>query len=359
MQARFRPASARRGSMGGVSLVELMIGITLGLIVLAGLATLFANTSASRNELERASRQIENGRFAVDQLSDDIRLAGFYGELDVTTLPAPAALPDPCSTDPNVWAAAIPVAIQAYDTGTSAPACMPADYKAGTDILVVRRAAACQAGVSGCPAVQNNYPYVQSAKCATQLTSLNASYRIGLQGGTIAPTGAFDRQLKDCATNAAQRQYFVRIYYISTNNGQGSNVPTLKRLELNGTGFTTVPLVEGIENINYEYGVDYTGAAGSPDGQPDGFTANPTTYAPPGCATCNALSNWMNVVAVRINLLARNTETTPGFTDSKTYTLGLDAGGNPVTYTPGDGYRRHVYTTVVRVVNVSQRRELP
>jgi type IV pilus assembly protein PilW len=71
------------------------------------------------------------------------------------------------------------------------------------------------------------------------------------------------------------------------------------------------------------------------------------------------VNNWANVVAVRINLLARNGEASPGFTDAKTYTLGLDAAGAPITYTPNDAYHRHAYSTLVRVVNVSQRRETP
>ena len=332
--------------MHGVSIVELMVGIALGLIIVAALAKLFANTSATRTEMERASRQIENGRFAIDLLTDDLRLAGFFGELSVLTVPVPGALPDPCSTAPADWGAAMRMAIQGYDNATTKPTCMPATVKAGTDILVVRRAAACEAGVAGCPAAVASQPYLQVARCGTQVAALSTSYRLGLYGSTT-----FDRQLRDCATGANLRQYITRIYFISTDNGQGSAIPTLKRLELNGAGFTEVPLVEGIEQLNIEYGID-TDA----DGQSDVYTADPSAYA---CGTCTPISNWMNVVSARINLLARNVEPTLNYTDSKTYTLGLDAAGNPVTYTPNDNYRRHEYTTLVRLVNVEQRRELP
>lgn len=335
--------------MGGTSLVELMVGIALGLIILAALAVLFANTSASRRELEDASRQIENGRFAMDALSDDLRLAGFEGELSVLTLPAPAAIPDPCSVAAADWAAALPVGVQGYDNGAGAPTCLPGTVKPGTDILVVRRAASCEAGISGCPATVASQAYLQVARCGTQVASVANSYRVGLFG-----TATFDRQLRDCATNANLRQYIVRIYFISTDNGQGSPIPTLKRMELAGTGFTEVPLVEGIEQLNLEYGID-TDA----DGQTNGYTADPNLYAPAGCTTCNPLNNWMNVVAVRINLLARNVDPTPGYTNTKTYTLGLDAANAPITVTPNDNYRRHAYTTVVRLVNASQRRETP
>jgi type IV pilus assembly protein PilW len=342
--------------MAGVSLIELMVGITLGLLILAGLASVFANTSRSRTELERTSRQIENGRYAMEILGDDLRMAGFYGEFSVNTLAVPAALPDPCSTDPTVWAQAIRVAVQGYDTGTSAPACMPANVKANTDIIVVRRTAGCQAGVSGCSAATSQQAFFQAAKCGTQVAATNTSYILNRFGQT------FDRQLKDCATNAGMRRYFVNIYYISTQNDQGTSIPTLKRLELNDTsdGFNEVTLVEGIEQMNIEYGVDYTGStACSADGQPDAWTADPTNFTPTGCTGSDVI-NWSNVVAARINILARNTEASPTYTDNKTYTLGLDAAGNPVTVTnPNDNYHRHAYNTVVRLVNVSQRRELP
>jgi len=285
-------------------------------------------------------------------------MAGFYGEFAVSTLSAPAALPDPCSTNPADWSAAIPVAVQAYDAGASAPTCMPADVMPNTDIVVVRRTGGCEVGVAGCSAATNRQALFQAAKCGTQVAATNTSYLIDRNGTT------FDRKLKDCATNANKRRYFVNIYYISTNNGQaGNSTPTLKRLELNDTsdGFNQVTLVEGIEQMNLEYGVDYTSTTTAcvGDGQPDAWTADPTAFVPTGCTGSDVI-NWSNVVAARINVLARNTEASAGYTDNKTYTLGLDAAGNPVTVTnPNDSYHRHAYNTVVRLVNVSQRRESP
>ena len=44
-----------------------------------------------------------------------------------------------------------------------------------------------------------------------------------------------------------------------------------------------------------------------------------------------------------------------GYTDSKTYELGL---GAPALI-PGGGFKRHAYSTTVRVTNVSSRREVP
>jgi type IV pilus assembly protein PilW len=61
-----------------------------------------------------------------------------------------------------------------------------------------------------------------------------------------------------------------------------------------------------------------------------------------------------NVVAVKLHLLARNLEATPGYTDSKSYQLS----GPPIA-AANDGFKRHVFSTTVRLVNPSARREAP
>jgi type IV pilus assembly protein PilW len=337
MSMRFRQA--------GLSLVELMISITLGLLILSGVLVVFVNTSAARNEVEKTSRQIENGRYASEVLSEDIRLAGFYGELNVAAIAVPGALPaDPCSVDAANWNAWIPVHVQGYDDGVglAATTCALGNLKPNTDVLVIRRARACVAGVAGCEAAAAGKPYVQVSLCATEVTA----HKLGLQG-----VAAFDRTKRDCTTAAGQREYLVRIYFVSTDNGAGQNIPTLKRLELTGAGWETVSLVEGIEEFQLEYGVD-----SDADGVPNEYIADPTTYP---TAAPTPLESWMNVVTVQFHLLARNLEVSPGYTDSKTYRLGKDAAGADIEVTPGGGYRRHVYSGLVRIANPAGRRDAP
>jgi len=356
-----RPASLRRlHPQRGVSLVELMIAVTLGLMVLATLASVFANSSRSRTELDRVSRQIENGRFAMEILTGDIKLAGFYGELAVNAVtagpPAPgAALPDPCSTDKNVWKSAMLIGVQAYDNGVGIPVCVPSiDLKAGTDVIVVRRASTCEAGVAGCAAAVANRPYLQVSKCSAaplqETASIATTYV--LDYGTGNPP--YNLHKRDCVNWAPVRQYMVSIYYISTNNGQGEPIPTLTRMEFDGVQYTIVPLVEGIEELNVEWGIDNNN-----DGSPDIYSADPSAYTYTGCATCTSVENWQRVVTARVTLLARSTEASNNYTDQKTYTIGLDAAGIPITKTYNDAYRRHVYTSTVRIVNVSDRKDVP
>ena len=66
--------------------------------------------------------------------------------------------------------------------------------------------------------------------------------------------------------------------------------------------------------------------------------------------------SWRNTVAVKINLLARTNTVSSGYSDSKIYTLGRNAAGGLNSVGPfGDGYRRHLYSTTVRLFNVAGR----
>ena len=64
----------------GFSLIELMVATTLTLFVILAITTLFTNNSTARREIDGAGQQIENGRYAIELIRDDVRLAGYYGE---------------------------------------------------------------------------------------------------------------------------------------------------------------------------------------------------------------------------------------------------------------------------------------
>ena len=90
--------SPSRIRQAGFSLIELMIASTIGLLLLTGLAMIFVSTSDANRELQKTAQQIENGRFAIDILYTDMRLAGFFGHLsDFGNVGTPVATPpDPC-----------------------------------------------------------------------------------------------------------------------------------------------------------------------------------------------------------------------------------------------------------------------
>jgi type IV pilus assembly protein PilW len=108
----------------GFSLIELMIAMTIGLILLTVLATMFDTTISGRNALERITRLTENSRFAADIIGDDIRHAGFYGSF-MPPSNAVFADPSPCDWDvvdvarigwqPNLPSPEYPAQLMGYD----------------------------------------------------------------------------------------------------------------------------------------------------------------------------------------------------------------------------------------------------
>jgi len=339
----------------GFTLVELMVGLVVGMVVLAAATAAFLGVSYSRRDMERTDRQIENGRYAMQLLSDDISLAGYWGEFNPTVVATPVSIAtgttgDPCTvTDANLKVA-VPLHIQGYDQAATTPTCVT-DVKANTDIIVVRRVATCNAGMGSadCAAAADGTTYFQSALCNTELALPTIPQRY-VVSKTVTD---FNLHKRDCATSADIRKHIVHIYFVANNNNAGDGIPTLKRAELQSGAFATVPLVEGIENLQVEYAIDTDG-----NGTPNVYSADPSSYN--GCAGAACVVNWTNVAAVKLYVIARSADTVSGYTDTKVYPMGLQAdnvttevGGSPFN----DQYKRHAFTTVIRINNAAGRRE--
>ena len=347
----------------GLSLVELMIAVAIGMFLLLGLSTLLVANSQTHQELNKTGNQIENGRYAMQVLTDDVRLAGFLG----TYYPAAVtwSVPDPCKVAladlgfSNGTPINVPVAIYGYTGSEVLPvtcAALVTNRLAGTDALVVRR-------VSTTPFAQASVPvgiFLQSSTCPDATIDL-VPFIIDTDKANLI------LRKNDCtnANLAPARRYMVRIYYVSScNDCPNDTIPTLKVVEFNDAGaLVTLPLVEGIQNMQLDYGIDMNN-----DGSVDCYTSNPTNPPPAEIAPAvcpqlvlpaapyvwtDATANWSNVMTVRFNLLARNLDPTTGWKDIRTYDMGL-AGATTAT---DDAYKRHAYSTVARLYNISGQRE--
>lgn len=350
------PYTLNTARQSGFSLTELMVAVTLGLLVVAGLAGVFATTSQSRGEVERTNRQIENGRYAMQVVIDDLRVAGFLGELDPGNLATPATKPDPCATTIAELKAAMSLHVQGYDEGANAPSCLD-DVRENTDIVVIRRASTCVAGAADCEPATSGPPYFQASLCYPSSGSTElAAGDINSYFALSTDTSALTMHKKDCTSLANLRRYRTHIYFIANNNNGTDGIPTLKRAELDGSAFTIVPLVEGIENLQIEYGVDTDVKGTANAGSPNGYTSDPDGFN--ACVGQACVENWRNVVAVKLHLLARNTERATGYTDTKTYSLGLNAENGVKSVGPfNDSYKRHVYQSSLRLTNPAGRKE--
>lgn len=386
----------------GLSLVELLVSIAISLLIMVAILQLYLDISRTNDEMAKTNAQIENGRFAIQLFQDEISHAGYWGgyvplfdDLTGSDTPGgtpalvqgtPRVAPNPCSQDSAAWTpdekdALLGAPVQAFSqalTGCSMP-----DRIDGTDVLVVRHAGlspiptgslAGQCDDDGDPATPAP-ACVQNTFCADEMPD----YRLG--------AGATDTlHFRDCvtATNAtssdypqtAVRQLVSNLYYIKNI----ADVPTLMRLEFGANA--AQPLIEGIEAFKVELGIDdvsKTGAAvnyaqavtfagtddrsdpiNRGDGVPDRFVRCPAAGCP--------VDELRNVVAVKLFLLVRNLQVTPGYSDPKEYCLEspeLDAAAAcsaDALFQPDAEerkFKRHLFSSTVRLVNVSGRRETP
>lgn len=337
------PMQTQRRRAAGFSLIELMIALTLGLVILASLTTFFVSTSQGRRELERNSRQLENGRFAVDSLRSAIHLAGYYGDLAQGA--ATWKEPDPCAkiiADLGFKASPVemPVPFFGISGDAATPACTP-DRVANTDILVVRRLNTEPVVPTAIPAEDQVLPFLQSSRCQTD--SSTEPFVFGAGSGGV---GTFKLKRVTCGTsiNTVQR-YRVELYYIRECSDCGNDkIPTLWKVELAANAGVLAmvqnPIVEGIRDLRFEYGID-----NDTDGTPDEFKR--CSAAAP-CTT----AQWANVTTVRMHILSENLEESQGYVDKKEYNL-ADVVVGPF----GDGFKRQVYTTLATAYNRTGPRE--
>ena len=382
-------------NQAGFSLIELMVAITISLIIIFALSNLFLNISRTNDEMAKANSQIENGRFAIQVLQNDIAHAAFWGtytpqfdDLSYSSVPsdAPTIVPNPCLAYSTPWSAAyvtslIGIPVQAYATtppaGAGCVTNLATNKKVNTDMLVVRHAETCVPGDVNCEADIAGKLYFQASQCELENAS---SYKLD--------TSLFTLHKRDCVgtampqalpitfgTIAEKRKFISNIYYIrdyAKTVGDGIATLMMSQFDLVGGVLAhqaAVPLIEGIEGFAVEFGidsisktaaaVDYTTAVNWADptklvtatnrgnGVPDTFIKCTDTVP------CTA-AQLANAVTVKLYVLSRADKVSPGYTDTKTYALGSTTLG-PYN----DGFKRHVFSTTVRINNVSSRRETP
>ena len=88
---------ARPAHMRGLSLIELLVGVALGLFVVASATTLLAGHLREGRSLLRESRLTQDLRTAADLVSRDLRRAGYWGAAasGVWSRSASGVLPNP------------------------------------------------------------------------------------------------------------------------------------------------------------------------------------------------------------------------------------------------------------------------
>ncbi len=334
------PALTRRAQTG-FSLTELMVAVTIGLIILAGVAELFVSSNKTSNNQNRLARVQENGRFAMYYLLRDLRMTGYMGcQQDVAD-----HLSNDLATNTGLYFGTSNLAtpIEGIDdvTSSSTPAwspsgstTMPANLWTGTaaaiakpDSIVIRRVdtatmqpiASQMTGLSSNLTIGNTSNFQNNAVVLVADCLKADLVQVNVADSThLTPAVQLSKQYD---THATIYSYSTRTYYIRLN---ANNVPSLYR---DDNGGNTVELVEGIESMKILYGV-----ATPPNIQPSYYRK----------ASAMAATDWANVVSVRIGILARTPNSKDTDIDNNTYNV------NGTVVGPfGDRNARRVFTTTV------------
>lgn len=362
----------------GYTLIELMVAITIGLIILAAVSQLFVtNRSAYRLE-EALARVQESGRFALDFLSADLRMAGYAGCNGSLTASSPdgagncadgtvCSIVTPPVTDGTQFD---PAGIRAYAyTGSDWSPSLPStffdagDVRPGTDVVVVQ-----YQSPDGAQLVDGPFPTNSNLKVSTSATQfinsvekddilivsdcISASvFRVtNALSSSGAPTqnithsnsgepGNSDNRLPHSfGPSATVSKLITRAYYIGSGTG---GEPAFFRRDIDGdsasTGITreTVELVEGVETLKLLFGVDSNG---------DSFI---DTFRP-----ANDVTDWRSVKTARIGLVLRTPHNVDTVNDTTSYNV-FNASSDNNFYKPTEQLqrRRRVFTSSVQLRN--------
>jgi type IV pilus assembly protein PilW len=318
----------------GLTLVELMIAILLGSIISILLISLFINSKQSYRTQENLSRLQENGRFAMSFISEDIRMADYWGCLN----PTPANLDNNIdNTFFNIFEAGASGAILA----TNDNADNGDDIEDGTDTITLKGAVTSSAGAvvmatmansNAAVTIQNTHAFNQGEPVLISDCTVGDLFIIinNPSGGNTLAHGVGSTQNTDVAF---QQAYGTAAHVYPLNFARYSiqtsalGEPALFR-SINGNN--AVELVEGVEDMQILYGEDT-------DATKDGIA---NTYR-----SVNNVTNMDDVVSLRVSLVVRTLDDNVT-TDNISYTVPGEA-----EVTPGDKRMRHVFTSTIAVRN--------
>lgn len=327
--------------VAGVSLVELMIALVIGLALMLGVIQVFsASREASQLAQGNASVQ-ENARFALEFLQRDIRMAGHFGcvndqahfvkgegdpvshlgvdtgsgspldfSVSVQGYEAPGTAPDNVLTLGETWNGntALPDALAGLNP------------RGGSDLLVLRFLSPVGVPVTSIATGSNpviGFDAIKGARLTEdgvgtpQLFGLadcsHADVFVGAYaaGAVTATSGSLVRyNVQPTGETMLYRAESI-VYYVGTG---ASGEPALMRARANAAGGYNAgeELVEGIENLQVMFGLDATPAITKTTPPVGNITSENTASGVSAGADAAAAGQWRRVGLVQVGVLARS-----------------------------------------------------
>lgn len=379
----------------GFTLIELMVALAIGLLLTIGVVQIFSASRSTYQLDEGLARAQENGRFAIEFMSREIRHAahlgcrrwetptgnpgaynimstlvgtpqdyavnGVFGYEYTATSTAPGStypIPPSPSNTATGWSPALPSGVTGGIGGA-----LP-----GSDIIGVERLAGSPVNIAAtttrtttllvAPAHANLFKtndIVLLTDCfrgtVFQITDVDlATGTLTHDLGGSAPgnrcgiweaglTGSTNAAGDACTDPVYQTNALIgpmaTVYFFVAQDPIG-NRPTLYQNAIApARGGLATPLVEGIENIQILYGVD---GSTPPDGIPE-------RYVP-----ASSVPGFVNVVSIRLGVLVDSVNTSGTATDTALDTDTYIVAGTIID-PQNDRLKRRVFTTTIQLRN--------
>ena len=323
-------------AQGGVSLVELMVAMVLGLFLIFGAVTIYGKSRTTYRTTEAVARLQETARYAFDTIEPDVRMASYWGLASRPDYIVNSATPtddrpselDDAEAEIDDCGANFAINLQEYLAGVNGAdavawplACDPFRdaWREDTDVLVIRRGGEAQPAT-----LDPGRLYLQTSR---------------IQGTIfVAPAGCPGNDPKNPACIPADysppasetRTLETNVYYISNESTARNDVPSLRRKRVVNGAVMDEEVVSGVEDLQVRFGIDTNG-----DTNADNYVDPETNPALYGGA----------IVSATIWLRVRGEDSEIGFVDDRTYTAG------DVATTPGGNFRRFLISKTIQLRN--------
>jgi type IV pilus assembly protein PilW len=310
----------------GVSLIELMVALVIGLVMIGGAITVYLKARDTYTTTDATARLQENARYAIALIESDVRMANFWGlnnRADFVKANVASAFPTGCGAN---------YATDAYQylAGTNnayslACAASGGGARPGSDVLIVRHASATRVTPQAAlvPTADRDRVMIVSSRTAAEIF-------VPKDISNGIPTGYAMTDPVNAPPLADTRQMIAHAYYVSQNSTGANGYPALRRKFLAaGPTIADEELLPGVENLQFQIGVDMNGDA----------TAD--VFVNPGAVPSGGIP-----VSVRIWLLLRAQDIDVSHVDSTAYVF-----ADQNLAATNDQYRRMLVSKTVQLRN--------
>jgi len=319
------PAAPRRRQLG-LSLIELMISMVIGLLILGGMIGLFISNKQTYRYNEELARLQENSRMAIDRLERTLRMAGHIGCPTLQDAQGALVSDDSIAANPAISLDTMN-AIYAERYNPASPGIVGTVGRtavAGTDVITVRFGQgasttldtavndAIDTGTSSVVIRDNALGFTQgeaivvsdckSVGIARVSNTPASGNSVTLQFGT---NGGYNSSDGFTTVGFGSDVRLMRMSNLSFFIGPSSNTNrqgnAFNSLYMASEGFSSAvfELVEGVVDMVVTYGIPAT----SGDGEVAQYV------------TSTAVTNWNDVMAIKVTLLMSSVD--DGVVDSQ------------------------------------------